>query len=212
MTLLPDTVRIQAAQLGTRRKCSVGGPHAEHCAHEERGVHAETGGNGGKEPGDAEVEPVDGDEPAARARNHAHRVGVHGSDAAADALHDEEKSQAEPEAEVGRADDAEIEGAKTRDVGIIAEQADPQAGQEGDDQADGSAHGRDRRRRSMRSRGRDDTGPRPGWCRPWRRAQCRSRTRPAAGCIRDVRPWRSRRRHRVPFVRRFLSAARPRDW
>jgi hypothetical protein len=60
--------------------------------------HAEAGGDGGKESGDAEVEPVDGDNSEARARHHAHRVGVHRRDAAADALQNVEKSQSEPEA------------------------------------------------------------------------------------------------------------------
>src|SRR5262249_54065905 len=99
-----------------------------------------------------------------------------GRDAAANALGNVEESQAEPEAEVGRANNVEIEGAETRDFGIIAEQTDPQTGLEGDDKADRSAQER------------DDTAARPSWCRPWRQARCRSQRRSAAGCIRDARP------------------------
>ena len=51
----------------------------------------------------------------ARARHHAHRVGVHGRDAAADGLGYVEECQAEPEADVGRPDDAEVEGAETNE-------------------------------------------------------------------------------------------------
>jgi hypothetical protein len=117
-----------------------------------RRVKAETRRDCGKESGDAEIEPVDSDEPADRARNHAHRVGVHGRDAAADALADVEKSEAEaePEADVGRADDAQVEGAEARDLGVVAEQSDPQAKLERDDQADRSSHHRDRRRAGPR--------------------------------------------------------------
>src|SRR5262249_35479546 len=50
------------------------------------------------------------------------------------------KSEAEPEADVGRADDVQVEGAEARDLGVVAEQADPQATLESDDQADRSAH------------------------------------------------------------------------
>jgi hypothetical protein len=40
-------------------------------------------------------------------------------------LHDEEKTQAETEAEIGRTNDVETVGAKTYDVGVVAEQANP---------------------------------------------------------------------------------------
>src|SRR5260370_29020771 len=100
------------AQLGARRKCSVGGPDPEHCEDEQRRVQAESGGDGGKEPGDAEVEPVYRDETATRARNHAHRIGVHGRDGAPEAQSDVEKAEAEAEADGGRADDAQVQGAE----------------------------------------------------------------------------------------------------
>ena len=93
-------------------------------------------GDGGKEAGDAKVEPVDSDEPKARARHHAHRVGIHRRDGAAEAQGDVEKSEAKPEQEIGRADDAQVEAAETGDLGIVTEQANPHAGLEGDDQAD----------------------------------------------------------------------------
>src|SRR5262249_15745413 len=79
-------------------------------------VRAESRGECGKEPGDAEVEPVYRDEPAGRAGNHAHRVGVHGRDGAADAQGDVEKSEAQPEQQIGRTDDAQVEGAEARDL------------------------------------------------------------------------------------------------
>src|SRR5262249_2708989 len=127
------------ARLGTRRKYGVGAPHAEHGADEECCVHAEADGDGRKETGYADVQQINGDEPNAGTCYHAHRVSVHRHDTAADPLHDEEKPQAEPEAKVGRADDAEIEGAETRDISIVAEQADPQTRLEGDNEADRSA-------------------------------------------------------------------------
>ena len=151
--------------------------------------------------------------PPAALDKHAHGVGVHGRDGAADAQGDVEKPQAKPEQEIGRADDAQVERAEARDVGIVAEQADPQAGLDCDDQADRSAQlPRPSSRRSTRSRGRGDTAARPSSSRPSRRSRCRSRTRSAAGCIRDARPSRSRGRCRVPTVRRFPSVRRPRDW
>ena len=108
-----------------RCKCGVGCLHAEYCVEEHRRVKAESCGNRGKKPGDAEIEPVDRDEPAGGAGNHAQRVGVHGRDGAADAQGDVEKSEAQPEQQIGRTDDAQVEGAKTRDLDIVAEQADP---------------------------------------------------------------------------------------
>jgi hypothetical protein len=132
--------------LRARCQCGLGRLHTEHCANEERRVNAESGGDGCKETGDPEVEPVDRDERAAGARDHAHCVG----DTAANALADVEKSQAQPEADVGRADDAQVERAKARDLGVVAEQADPQARLERDDRADRSAHHRHRRRAGPR--------------------------------------------------------------
>src|ERR1043166_3194093 len=82
---------------------------AETWANEERRVDAESDGDGGKEPGDAKVEPVDRDEPAGGAGNHAHRVGVHGRHGAAEAQGDVEKSEAQPEQQIGRTDDAQVE-------------------------------------------------------------------------------------------------------
>src|SRR3954469_4720861 len=104
------------ARLGPRRTRSLGRLHGEHGTGEQRGIHAEPDGHCGKEPGDAEVEPVDGRNATPRARQHADRVGVHRGDAAAETLHDVEEAEAEAEAEIGRADDAEIEGAETQDL------------------------------------------------------------------------------------------------
>src|SRR5260370_29468745 len=123
---------------------------ARHGVDQYRRVKADARGDRGKQSDDAEIEPVYRDEPAGGARNHAHRVGVIGREAAADALADVEKSEAEPEADVGRADDAQVERAEARDLGVVAEQADPQARLERDDQADRSAHHRDRRRAGPR--------------------------------------------------------------
>src|SRR5215471_20866780 len=81
--------------LGARCICDDGCLHAEHCADEERRVDAEPGGDGGKETGDAEVEPVDRDEPASGARDHARRIGIHRRDAAAESQGDVEKSEAQ---------------------------------------------------------------------------------------------------------------------
>jgi len=107
---------------------------------QHRCVKAESRSDRGKESGDAEVEPVDRDEPAGRAGNHAHRVGVHGRDGTADAQGDVEKSKAQREQQISRTDEAEIGGAEARDLGIVAEKADLQAWPERDDQADRSAH------------------------------------------------------------------------
>src|SRR5262249_60905040 len=95
------------------------------CVDQYRYVKTKACGARGKQSNYADIEPVDRDQPAGRARNHAHGVGVHGGDGAADAQGDVEKSEAQPEQQIGRTDDAQVEGAEARDLGIVAEQADP---------------------------------------------------------------------------------------
>jgi hypothetical protein len=56
-------------------------------------VQAEPCGDYGEEPGEAEIEPPDHDEAPASARQHAHRIGVHRRDKAADALGDVEQPE-----------------------------------------------------------------------------------------------------------------------
>src|SRR5262249_61902699 len=86
-------LRHALIDLGRRCTGSVGHFHAEHGVHEHRRVKAETGSDCAKETGDPEIEPIDCDEPAGRARDHAHRVGIHRRDGAAETEGDIEKSK-----------------------------------------------------------------------------------------------------------------------
>jgi len=105
-------------------------------------VKTEPGSDCCEEPGDAEIQPIDGDEPAARAGNHTHRIGVHASNRAADALSDKEEAEAEPEAQLDRTDDAQVEGTEPRGVAIVAKQANPQHRMNSDNPSHGSKLGR----------------------------------------------------------------------
>src|SRR3981081_975284 len=102
--------------------------HLEHRTHEQRRVETESGGDCGEESDDAEIEPVDGGEPPGDVRGQTRGVGARGSSAPAKTLRDEEKAEAEPEADVDGPDDAEVERTETNDLGVAAEQAQPQAG------------------------------------------------------------------------------------
>ena len=92
-----------------------------------------------EEPGDAQTESIDRDEPASCAGNHAYRIGVHAYNASANTLSDEEEPEAQAETEIDRADDAEIERADASDIGIVAKQANPQHGTQGDNHPDRTA-------------------------------------------------------------------------
>src|SRR3954463_536447 len=85
-------------------------------------------------------------EPGAGADEEARRVGAHRPEAAAEALADEEQPEPKPEAHIGRSDDPQVERAETGDLGVVAEQAHPEARPKGDDQANGAADRRDRDR------------------------------------------------------------------
>jgi hypothetical protein len=63
----------------------------------------------GEEPGRANIEPPDRDEASSGARKHAHRIGIHGRDRAADGLGEVEQPEAQTEAQVDRSHDAEVE-------------------------------------------------------------------------------------------------------
>src|SRR4051812_39341591 len=100
---------------------------------------------------------------------------AHGAEAAAEALADEEQPEPKPEAHIGRSDDPQVERAETGDLGVVAEQAHPEARPKGDDQANGAADRRDRDRSRpgdcprapmlprapVRPDHRDDRGPEP---------------------------------------------------
>src|SRR5215204_1053955 len=74
----------------------------------------------------------------------ASRVGAHRPEAAAEALADEEQPESEPEADIGRSDDPQIQRAETGDLGVVAEQAHPEARPKRDDGADRAADRGDR--------------------------------------------------------------------
>ena len=120
-------LRSTLIDLGLRCHCSLRHFHAEDCVDEHTRVQAEPGGDRGKHSGDAEIKPIDRGETTSRARDHAYRIGVHRGDGAARVQSDVEEREAQPEQEIGRADDAQVEGAETRDLGIVAKKADPQA-------------------------------------------------------------------------------------
>src|SRR4051794_1087318 len=84
--------------------------------------------------------------PAPALTRRARRVGAHRSEAAAEALADEEQPESKPEADVGRSNDPQIERAETGDLGVVAEQAHPEARPNGDDGAYRAADRRDRDR------------------------------------------------------------------
>src|SRR3954447_18967459 len=108
--------------------------------HEQRSVETKASGNGGTEAGDAEVKRVHCCKPCAGAHNQAHRVSIHGSHAATEALAHEEQPETKAEAQVSRSDDLEIQGTKARHLGVIAEQTYPKIGLQRDNQSDRSAN------------------------------------------------------------------------
>src|SRR5262249_11677249 len=105
-------------------------------------VEKEAHGDRGEEAGEAEAEPVDRGEPAYDICREAACIGARGCRAASETLRHIEQGQTKPEADVGWPDQAQIEAANPKDVGVVAEQAEPEPRIDRHDQPDHAAHRR----------------------------------------------------------------------
>src|SRR4051812_22644392 len=85
---------------------------------EQCGVQTKARCDACTEAAETEAEPVHGGKSCSHADDQTRRIRVHGRNAAAEALADEEQSEAESKAHVNRPDDPQIQRAVTRHLGI----------------------------------------------------------------------------------------------
>src|SRR5215216_6366553 len=121
-------------RIGSSRRYRIFDP--DHRPYGQHRVGAESERDGGEEPGDAEVEPVDGDEGAGRAGGEAQRIGRHREGDAAESLRGEEQRHPETVEAVNRTEDAQIRRTDTDDLVVLAEESHPGLRIERDDQSD----------------------------------------------------------------------------
>src|SRR3974390_1356506 len=93
----------------------------QHGPDEQCRIDHEAECDRGEESDHAEVEPVDGDEPARDVYGETHRVCRRGRGAATEAQRDVEQAETRAEEEIGRRDDVQIETADAEDLGVVAE-------------------------------------------------------------------------------------------
>src|SRR5262249_50712033 len=96
-------------------------PDPKDRVDEQRSVKSKTSGYGCAKARNAKTKPIHCRKSCTCARNQAHGIGVHGRDAAAEALTDEKQAQAQPEAQIRWSNNPKILRADALYFGVVAE-------------------------------------------------------------------------------------------